>query len=196
MGSSGLHDPIQPQRPKAGLLPPHRGGSENWDGRSKWTKGAGGRVSPGSRALDEDDAACGSGLQSTLSCKQDGVPKSHGKGRSTQVGDPGAGEGGHRFWSLCALAHVTRQKVTPSLAVGFTFRKIPSAGHGSCCSPSPWSPEMELYEKRDPKYVEGQVPGSQDPLGGRHYDTHCKPRRNGPAALGESPMGNTAPSRP
>lgn len=35
---------------------------------------------------------------------------------------------------------------------------------------------MELYEKRDLKYVEGQVPGSQVPLGGCQYDTHCKPR--------------------
>lgn len=35
---------------------------------------------------------------------------------------------------------------------------------------------MELYEKRDLKYVEGQVPGSQAPLGGCQYDTHCKPR--------------------
>lgn len=77
---------------------------------------------------------------------------------------------------VCAPAHVTGRKVTASLAVGFTFCKIPSAGHGSSCSPSPWSPDMELYEKRDLKYVEGQVPGSQVPLGGCQYDTHCKPR--------------------
>lgn len=38
---------LHSQRLKGGLLPPHRGGSEIWDGRSKPTEGVGGHVSPG-----------------------------------------------------------------------------------------------------------------------------------------------------